>query len=132
MLIPKSNKKNRPYRVKKTGIKDENIDRQILVLHQAIASKLLAEPDLLEQVKAKLEERRDNGQLGYGAYMHWVSVLELYAEPEQFCAGITEDSPYLRKLRRRTPFVGILTEQERQQALSQHSLGTLDQVLTGF
>ncbi|MBY0418487.1 MAG: hypothetical protein K2W88_10560 [Pararheinheimera sp.] len=113
-------------------MKDENIDRQILVLHQAIASKLLAKPDLLEQVKVKLEERRDNGQLGYGAYMHWVSVLELYQQPEQFCAGITEDSPYLRKLRRRTPFVGILTEQERQQALSQHSLGTLDQVLTGF
>ena len=58
--------------------------------------------------------------------------LELYQQPEQFCAGITEDSPYLRKLRRRTPFVGILTEQERQQALQQQSLGTLTQVLTGF
>lgn len=61
MWAPKSNKQHRPYRVKKTGIKDENIDRQILVLHQAIAAKLLTEPDLLEQVKAKLEERRDNG-----------------------------------------------------------------------
>jgi|AACY02.17.fsa_nt_gi hypothetical protein len=132
MWIPKSNKKNRPYRVKKTGIKDENIDRQILVLHQAIANKLLAEPDLLEQVKAKLEERRDNGQLGYGAYMHWVSVLELYAEPEQFCAGITEDSPYLRKLRRRTPFVGILTEQERQQALLQNAIAELDEIPGDF
>lgn len=132
MWIPKSNKKNRPYRVKKTGIKDENIDRQILVLHQAIANKLLAEPDLLEQVKAKLEERRDNGQLGYGAYMHWVSVLELYAEPEQFCAGITEDSPYLRKLRRRTPFVGILTEQERQQALLRDAIAELDEIPGDF
>ena len=132
MWTPKSKNRDRPYRVKKTGIKDENIDRQILVLHQAIAAKLLAEPHLLEQVKDKLEERRDNGQLGYGAYLHWVSVLELYQQPEQLCEGITEDSPYLRKLRRRTPFVGILTEQERQQALSQHSLGTLDQVLTGF
>lgn len=132
MWIPKSNKKNRPYRVKKTGIKDENIDRQILVLHQAIAAKLLAEPDLLEQVRAKLEERRDNGQLGYGAYMHWVSVLQLYAEPEQFCAGITEDSPYLRKLRRRTPFVGILTEQERQQALLRDAIAELDEIPGDF
>lgn len=132
MWTPKTNKRDRPYRVKKTGIQDENIDRQILVLHQAIAAKLLAEPALLVQVKVKLEERRDNGQLGYGAYLHWVSVLELYQQPEQFYKGITADSPYLRKLRRRTPFVGILTEQERQQALSQHSLGTLDQVLTGF
>lgn len=132
MWTPKSKNRDRPYRVKKTGIKDENIDRQILVLHQAIAAKLLAEPALLEQVKAKLDERRENGQLGYGAYLHWVSVLELYQQPEQFCEGITEDSPYLRKLRRRTPFVGILTEQERQQALQQQSLGTLTQVLTGF
>ena len=58
MWTPKSNKRDRPYRVKKTGIKDENIDRQILVLHQAIAAKLLAEPALLEQVKAKLDERK--------------------------------------------------------------------------
>lgn len=118
--------------MKKTGIQDENIDRQILVLHQAIAAKLLAEPDLLEQVRAKLEERRDNSQLGYGAYMHWVSVLELYQQPEQFRQGITEDSPYLRKLRRRTPFVGILTEQERQQALLQHAIGELDEVPGDF
>ncbi len=132
MWIPKSNKKVRPYRVKKTGIQDENIDRQILVLHQAIAAKLLAEPALLEQVKTKLEERRDKGQLGYGAYLHWLSVLELYQQPEQFYQGITEDSPYVRKLRRRTPFVGILTEQERQQALLQHAIGKLDEVPGDF
>jgi hypothetical protein len=132
MWTPKSNKRNRPYRVKKTGIKDENIDRQILVLHQAIANKLLTEPALLEQVKAKLEERRDYGQLGYGAYMHWVSVLELYQQPEQFRQGITEDSPYLRKLRRRTPFVGILTEQERQQALLQNAIAELDGIPGDF
>ena len=132
MWTPKSNQRNRPYRVKKTGIKDENIDRQILVLHQAIATKLLVEPELLEQVKAKLDERRDNGQLGYGAYLHWLSVLELYQQPEQFRQGITEDSPYLRKLRRRTPFVGILTEQERQQALQHDAIGNLQQVLVDF
>lgn len=132
MWIPKSTKRNRPYRVKKTGVKDENIDRQILVLHQAIATKLLTEPALLDKVRAKLEERRDNGQLGYGAYLHWVSVLELYSQPELFCQGITEDSPYLRKLRRRTPFVGILTEQERQHALQQDAMGALSQVLVDF
>ncbi len=132
MWIPKSTKRNRPYRVKKTGVKDENIDRQILVLHQAIAAKLLTEPALLDKVRAKLEERRDNGQLGYGAYLHWVSVLELYSQPELFCQGITEDSPYLRKLRRRTPFVGILTEQERQHALQQDAMGALSQVLVDF
>ena len=38
MWTPKSNKRDRPYRVKKTGMQDENIDRQILVLHQAIAA----------------------------------------------------------------------------------------------
>ncbi|WP_337878618.1 hypothetical protein [Rheinheimera sp.] len=31
--------------------------------------------------------------------------------------GITEDRRYLRKLRRVTPFSGLLNEQERQQVL---------------
>ncbi|WP_419570500.1 hypothetical protein [Rheinheimera sp.] len=43
-------KTSKPYRVKKTGIKDENIDRQILVLHRAMAEKLLRQPQLLPQV----------------------------------------------------------------------------------
>ncbi|WP_337878617.1 hypothetical protein [Rheinheimera sp.] len=62
-------KPTKPYRVKKAGIKDENIDRQILVLHQAIAEKLLRQPELLPQVQHKLAERLEQGQISYGAYI---------------------------------------------------------------
>jgi len=130
--MSRSTKAAKPYRVKKTGIKDENIDRQILVLHRAMAEKLLRQPDLLPQVQHKLTERLEQGQISYGAYIHWQSVLELYHQPEQFVLGITEDSPYLRKLRRLTPFSGLLTEQERQQVLLADACGELDQVLTGL
>lgn len=125
-------KATKPYRVKKTGIKDENIDRQILVLHKAIAEKLIRQPELLAQVQHKLAERLELGQISYGGYIHWQSVLELYHQPEQFVLGITEDSPYLRKLRRVTPFSGLLTEQERQQVLQADACGELSQVLTGL
>jgi len=130
MRAHSSSKTKKPYRVKKTGIKDENIDRQILVLHQAIANKLLANPELLPQVRHTLSQRQEQGQMSYAAFIHWWSVLELYAQPEQFMLGITQDSPYLRKLRRQTPFVGILSQQERQQALDADACGFLTQVVT--
>ena len=38
----------------------------------------------------------------------------------------------MRKFRRRTPFVGILEEHERQAALEADALGTLDDIATLF
>jgi len=45
--------------------------------------------------------------------------------PEIFLAALLEDTPKLRKWRRRTPFVGVLTEEERQHALSQNAVGEI-------
>lgn len=123
-------KRNRPYRVKKTGAKDENIDRQITAIHKAIGLKLLAlqqqgDNTLLLSVQAKLEQRRDEGRMGYGEFLTWWSILEVIEQPDVFIAAMVEDTTRMRKLRRRTPFVGILTEAERQAALEHESLGTL-------
>lgn len=124
------NNRRRSYQVKKTGIKDENIDRQILVIHRAIAIKLVADHqgqgELIASVKAKLEQRREQGRMGYGEYLTWLSALEIIADTDAFIAAVCEDSARMRKFRRRTPFVGILTEPERQAALEADSLGTLN------
>ncbi|QBF83555.1 hypothetical protein EXU30_13275 [Shewanella maritima] len=121
----KSSRRNRPYSIKKTSIKDENIDRQIIVIHRAIAHKLLKQPELAEQVKARLEAQREEGKLGYSHYITWVSALELIDQSEVFINALTEDSPKMRKLRRRTPFTGILTEAERVAALEQDAIGVI-------
>ena len=76
----------------------------------------------------KLEERRELGRLTYSAYIHWVSVLENISDKSHFVQGIAEDTPTLRKWRRATPFVGILTETERQAALTANAMGELKNV----
>lgn len=134
MFKSRQPKRNRAYQVKKTGIKDENIDRQIRVIHHAIALKLLkdnkATGELIAKVKAQLELRRDEGRMGYGEYITWTSALIIIDDEQAFVDAICDDSSRMRKLRRKTPFVGILTETERQQALDADSLGTLSDLST--
>lgn len=124
-----AHKKNRPYNVKKTGLKDENIDRQILAIHKAIGEKLIKDHaqggQLLEQVQQKIEQRYQEGRMHYGEYITWNSAIEQVDSPEIFLAALLEDTPKLRKWRRRTPFVGVLTEEERQHALSQNAVGEI-------
>lgn len=132
-MFKRQQKNKRPYRVKKTGIKDENIDRQIIVIHKAIAHKLLkrhqdGDPEFIELVQETLERRRDEGRMGYGEYLTWSSLLEIIDQQQAFLEGMIEDTPRMRKFRRRTPFVGILTEEERQAALEADALGTLDDI----
>jgi len=135
MFKRQQNKRQRPYSVKKTGIKDENIDRQILVIHRAIGLKMLAsfqrgDLSLVEQVGITLERRRGEGRIGYGEFLTWTSLLELMDRPEEFLDGLLLDDTRMRKLRRRTPLVGVLTEQERQEALDADAAGTLPDIGT--
>ncbi|MFQ3197026.1 MAG: hypothetical protein ACI8R9_000426 [Paraglaciecola sp.] len=99
-----------------------NIDRQILVLHQAMAEKVLACPHLQTQVIAIIEQRYANGQLRHGGYLLWSCLLENIDDKQAFLAGVLADTPQMQKLRRRTPFIGILTENERQAALNEQGI----------
>jgi hypothetical protein len=96
------------------------IDQQILILHRAMAEKLYTHPELVEQVKSTLQQRLENGTTRYGAFITWQCILDQIADKEAFFAAILEDSDLMRKYRRSTPLVGILTEQERQQVLMMH------------
>lgn len=120
--------KNRRYSIKKTSIKDENIDRQIIAIHQAIAEKLLADVALVEQIKNRLEAQREQGKIGYGQFINWYSILELIDQPSVFTKAMIEDTPKMRRLRRNTPFVGILTEAEREEAINRNALGFIDSI----
>ena len=120
--------RHRP-REQKPGIKNENIDRQIWVLHQAMADKLIRHPELLAKVNGKIETRYQQGKLRHGGYLTWLSILELFDQPARFKAAILEDSLQMRRLRRQTPLVGILNESERQDALNNLACGELPSVL---
>lgn len=126
MFPYKKQKPERHRRSKKYGIKDENIDRQILAIHKAIAEKLLAEPDLCDEVSARLNQRLEMGKIRYGEYITWVSILEHIDDTELFLAAMLDDSFRMKKFRRRTPFSGILSEKERLEALQKEAIGTID------
>lgn len=119
-------RQQRGYQIKKNSIKDELIDRQILAIHIAMVEKLIKHPDLHQQVFDTLEQRLETGKLRYGGYMAWFSLMDNIENEQLFRQGVLEDSPRMKKLRRSTPLVGILTEEERQQALMQAACGEMD------
>jgi hypothetical protein len=121
---------NRRNKSARTGnMKQSFIDQQIVILHKAMAEKLYAQPALIEQVKVTLQQRFENGTLRYGAFLTWQCILEQISNRDAFLSAVLEDSELMRKYRRKTPFVGILTEQERQQALDVNSIGPVEVVL---
>jgi hypothetical protein len=121
---------NRRNKSARTGnMKQSFIDQQIVILHKAMAEKLYAQPALIEQVKVTLQQRFENGTLRYGAFLTWQCILEQISNRDAFLSAVLEDSELMRKYRRKTPFVGILTEQERQQALDFDSIGPVEVVL---
>ncbi|SET74312.1 hypothetical protein [Thalassotalea agarivorans] len=119
-------KRNRPYNVSKRGVRDDYIDKQILVIHQAMVEKLIAQPALVADVIKQVEARKETGKLNYSGYLTWISLLENIENHDWFRKGVLEDSPRMKRLRRKTPLVNILTEQERQQALTQGAIGEID------
>lgn len=127
----KDRRQNRGYQVRKTSVKDEFIDKQILAIHAAMVEKLIQHPELHQQVFDTLEQRLETGRLRYGGYMTWFSLMDNIEDTALFRKGVLENSPRMRKLRRSTPLVGILTEDERQAALNTAACGdaSIDTIL---
>ncbi len=116
------------HRRRKSDLKDRYIDKQIIILHKAMAKKLLANPDLIEGVRGTLEQRKEQGKIHYGGYITWLSILDIYEDKQAFIHHITENTEQMRRLRRKTPLVGILTEEERQEALIEDAIGPLKDI----
>lgn len=98
--------------------KDSLIDRRILNIHKVIAEKLRSQPELLEIVIEKLEHRYAVGLIRHGSYINWCSVLDHKDDMYRLTALLCEDSFLMKKLRRQSPFVGLLTEEEREKAFA--------------
>lgn len=92
-------------------------DVRILTLHKAMVEKILLSPHLIESVKQTLDQRLVSGKIRHGGHLTWHCILELVNHPTAFTDAVLADTPQMRRLRRKTPFVGILTESERSEAL---------------
>ncbi|WP_334013151.1 hypothetical protein [Alteromonas sp. S167] len=93
------------------------VNQRIRKLHEAIADKVLANPDLLDGIEAKLKQRYESKMMRYGSYMLWKSILETVNQPDVFKALLLAEDERTANLRRETIFTGVLTEEERTSAL---------------
>ena len=93
------------------------VSERIRKLHEAIADKVLANPDLLDGIEDKLEQRYESKMMRYGSYILWKSILETVNQPDVFKALLLAEDERTANLRRETIFTGVLTEEERISAL---------------
>ncbi|MDP3716349.1 MAG: hypothetical protein Q8T13_01115 [Acidobacteriota bacterium] len=95
----------------------EWIDRRSLALHDAVAAKLEAQPELLELARANLQRwLRVNPA---AALYEWAQLLD--SLPVAELAGLLRSvDERATRLRQSSPFAGFLTAQERQAILNDY------------
>lgn len=87
-------------------------------LHAAIASRLVAEPDL---VLRRAQENLDRFSAVHAGTMaaHWLGLWQtaLEAGPDQVLTFLVSDAPQAAEMRQNSPFTGILPPDERRAVL---------------
>ncbi len=91
------------------------VNERSLALHQEVARRLLARPELLERAKRRVDGWATDGSV----HPHWVAVWqELLARPvTEVAAAIVEESERGVDLRQTSPFAGVLDPATRWRIL---------------
>ena len=84
-----------------------------LAAHRVIAARLLADPGLLEQARARVDAWLTEEPCTHHYAVDWRELLA--ADVESVARAIAEDSERGRTLRQSTPFAGVLGPRERWQ-----------------
>ena len=93
----------------------------LLALHRAAAAKIDANPKLLRTVRENLARRgrEEPGELPRG-FEYWENMLQLLTWSE-IRPMLTDDSDEHRRLRTSSPFLELLTEEEKAEILQAHA-----------
>lgn len=95
------------------------VDTNLLAIHKRIGEKLLNHPELIDQVETKLEARFKAGMIYRSIYLDWWAVIEMKHDLPSMISQLCEPSEQMNRLRRHSPFVGVLTEEEREAFFAQ-------------
>ena len=95
----------------------EWVDRRSLALHAAVATKLEAQPQLLEVARANLQHWLSSNPAA--ALREWWQLLETTPLPE-LLALLRSPGDQATRLRQSSPFAGLLTPAERQSILNDY------------
>jgi hypothetical protein len=93
------------------------IDERSLALHEAVAARLEAEPQLLEVARANLQ--RWLAARPAAALREWQRLLDSLPLP-QLVQLLRSPDEEAARLRQSSPFAGILSRAERQAILSRY------------
>ncbi len=87
-------------------------DRRSLVLHRAIADRLIKEPhEVLEHAQRNLSLMRGRHPHAHSLFNEWRSILS--RPVDEIVAAVLDPSLHGRDLRKVTPFAGVLSANER-------------------
>jgi hypothetical protein len=95
----------------------EWIDRRSLALHEAVATKLEAEPHLVNIARANLQRWLTTNPAA--VLREWRQILESASLPD-LLALLRSSSEEAARLRQSSPFAGLLTPEERRAIMSRH------------
>lgn len=100
------------------------IDARSLAMHRAIATKLIADPALLNIARDNLKRWAASAGRSQPYGDAWG---ELLSRPiEELVALIQEDTEFMRAMRQTSPFAGVLDPRERWGIYDAFAIGTLD------
>lgn len=86
---------------------EQGINRQIREVHEQIAKRIRRHPELISLAREKLQTRYDHKLIRHSSYINWISILEYEDDIDTLVELLCEDSPFMDKLRRKSPFVGL-------------------------
>jgi hypothetical protein len=93
------------------------IDRRSLALHEAVAAKLQANPQLLDVARENVDRWLESGPRP--ALIEWRRLLETTSLPELLALLLAADERGAW-LRQSSPFAGVLSPEERQFILDRY------------
>ena len=86
-------------------------EERSLAYHRVVAARLVDDPRLLVEARARVEQWLANGTRAARALERWRSILEL--PPSEIAALLVDSGELARELRQSSPFAGALDPRER-------------------
>jgi hypothetical protein len=102
-------------RIRLLSVDHSFLDRRSLAFHMAIAGRLRSDPQLLRKVCDRLRALMQDSSVSISvrdAYREWLLFIEQHSFDEVL-ALMVDPSEEGKRLRKATPFSGILSQEER-------------------
>jgi hypothetical protein len=100
------------------------IDLRSIALHRAVAKKISEDPSLVKVVLKWIDEQLGQGVAHSASTRYWLrrwNSLIQTCSIEQLCELLTSPSDEMTQMRQSTPFVKVLSREERREIFRQHA-----------